>query len=48
MVGPFLERGFTVVARRSLGVLPQTDERMYVGPQSLTLPVRVLLRESCP
>jgi hypothetical protein len=32
IVGPFLDRGFTVVARRSLGVLPQSDERSYVAP----------------
>lgn len=32
LVGPFLERGFSVVARHSLGVLPQSDERLYVLP----------------
>ena len=32
LVGPFLERGFTVAARRSLGVLPQSDEQLYLLP----------------
>ncbi|MCW2843213.1 MAG: N-methyltransferase [Nocardioides sp.] len=34
VVGPFLERGFAVVARRSLGVTPQSDERAYGLPLS--------------
>lgn len=44
VVDPFLERGFTVVERRSLGVLPQSDERMYVGPQRLALRLERRLR----
>lgn len=44
VVGPFLDRGFRVVARRSLGVLPQSDERMYVGPQSAALALERGLR----
>ena len=35
MVDPFLARGFTVVGRRSLGVLPQSDERLYLLPDGL-------------
>ena len=32
LVGPFLEQGFTVVARHSLGVLPQSDEQPVPAP----------------
>ena len=36
IVGPLLDRGFTVVARRSLGVTPHSDERAYGLPLSWT------------
>jgi SAM-dependent methyltransferase len=42
IVGPFLDRGFSVVGRRSLGVLPQSDERSYVCP----LPTAVRLERA--
>jgi SAM-dependent methyltransferase len=32
IISPFLERGFRVVARRSLGVLPHTDAKTYLLP----------------
>lgn len=34
VLGPLLDRGFTVVARRSLGVTPHSDERAYLLPLS--------------
>ncbi len=32
VLAPFLDRGFRVVARHSLGVLPQSDEQVYLLP----------------
>jgi SAM-dependent methyltransferase len=34
VVGPFLDRGFSLVDRRSLGVTPHSDERAYGLPLS--------------
>jgi SAM-dependent methyltransferase len=35
VLGPFLDRGFEVVARRSLGLLPASEERVYGVPEGL-------------
>jgi trans-aconitate methyltransferase len=42
LLEPLLRQGFTVVARRSLGLLPHTDRRVYLLPPRLAASVEAI------